>query len=187
MTKIAILASHNGTGFDAINAAIKNAELSCEIVLVISNNTGAKVLQKAKENSLKNYLINSKTSSNPDEEIYALCKKSKCDIIFLSGYMKKLSNTLTQEFKIINAHPSLLPNYGGVGMYGRYVHEAVIQNAEKISGVTIHEVNANYDEGKILLQKQVDISKDETAQTLETKIKILEKKAIVEALKQCLK
>ena len=101
--------------------------------------------------------------------------------------MKKISSKLTNNFKVINSHPSLLPKYGGQGMYGRYVHEAVVKNNEKISGVTVHEVNEKYDDGKIILQKQLDISEGETPQTLEQKIKALEKSAIVESFIKCLK
>ena len=95
--------------------------------------------------------------------------------------MKKVGANITQNFKVINSHPALLPNYGGAGMYGRFVHEAVIKNGEKMSGVTLHEVDENYDEGKIILQKKLSLVKDETANSLEAKIKELEKIAIVEA------
>lgn len=182
MKKIGILASHNGSGFDAIYKACKENRLNAQVTVVISNNTNAVVLQNAKKYQLTNYLVNSKTDDNPDEKIYALLKENNCEYVFLSGYMKKLSSKITNNFKIINSHPSLLPKYGGAGMYGSFVHEAVIQNSEKISGVTIHEVNEKYDEGKILLQKQLRLSDNETVQTLEKKIKELEISAIVEAL-----
>lgn len=183
MKRLAILASYNGSGFSAIYKAILEKELDIEISLVISNNTNAVVLQKAKECTLNNYLVNSKTDENPDEKIYALLKEHNCKYIFLSGYMKKLSPKITNEFKVINSHPSLLPKYGGSGMYGRFVHEAVINNRESESGVTIHEVNEEYDEGKILLQKRLSISEDEDVETLEARVKELESIAIVEALK----
>ncbi len=183
MKRLAILASYNGSGFSAIYKAILEKELDIEISLVISNNTNAVVLQKAREYTLNNYLVNSKTDENPDEKIYALLKEHNCKYIFLSGYMKKLSPKITNEFKVINSHPSLLPKYGGSGMYGRFVHEAVINNRESESGVTIHEVNEEYDEGKILLQKRLSISEDEDVETLEARVKELESIAIVEALK----
>jgi len=187
MKNIAVLASHNGSGLDAIVEAINKGILPLNIALVISNNTHAKVLQKAKDYKLTCKLINAKTHSNPDNALYKLLKEHNCTYIFLSGYMKKLSPTLTCNFKIMNSHPSLLPKYGGAGMYGRFVHEAVIQNNEKISGVTIHEVNEQYDEGKIILQKSLEILPEDDVDTLETKIKNLEKSAIVEGLALCLK
>jgi len=183
MQNIAILASHNGSGFSAIENAIIEKKLNLNIPLVISNNPNALVLEKAKNHNIQTYIINTRTTQNPDEKILTLLKKYKCDYIFLSGYMKKLSSTLTDNFIIINSHPSLLPKYGGSGMYGRFVHEAVITNKEAISGVTIHKVDAEYDTGKVLLQKEIQLSKDETVETLESKIKELEAVVIVEALK----
>lgn len=181
MIKIAILASHNGSGFNALYEAIKKNILQATINIVISNNTNAKVLQSAQEKNINNFIVNNKTCDNVDEKLYELLQKHQCNYIFLSGYMKKISAKLSDSFTIINSHPALLPKYGGLGMYGKFVHEAVIKNKEKISGVTIHEVNENYDEGKILLQKELPIATNETADSLEEKIKKLEQKAIVEA------
>ena len=100
--------------------------------------------------------------------------------------MKKISSSLSKNFKILNSHPALLPKYGGAGMYGRFVHEAVIHNKERESGVTIHEVNENYDEGKIILQESIDLDENETVDSLESKVKNLEQKAIVKAFKKLL-
>ena len=186
MKNIAILSSHNGSGLDAIVEAVNNKILALNIVLVVSNNPDAKVLQKAKKYGITCKVVNAKTDADPDTAIYKLLKDNKCECVFLSGYMKKLSPVLTSNFKIINSHPALLPKYGGEGMYGRFVHEAVIKNKEKKSGVTIHEVNENYDEGKIILQKSLDVLPEDDAQSLETKIKNLEKEAIVEGLALCL-
>ncbi len=183
MKKLGILASHNGSGFSAIYKAILEKKLDIQITLLISNNTNAVVLQNAKIYNLNNFLVNSKTDENPDEKIYSLLKEHECEYIFLSGYMKKLSSKIINEFKVLNSHPSLLPKYGGSGMYGKFVHEAVIKNAEKESGVSIHEVSEEYDEGKILLQKKLTLSQDESVDTLELKIKQLEGSAIVEVLK----
>lgn len=187
MTKVAILSSHNGSGFEALYQASKNKILDIDIPLVISNNSNAKVLEKAKNLHIENYIVNDKLFSNVDEKIVELLNRYKCKYIFLSGYMKKISTLITNNFKVINSHPSLLPLYGGAGMYGRFVHEAVIKNKDKISGVTIHEVNENYDEGKIILQQTLKIDQNETAQTLETRIKILEQEAIVNGFRLCLK
>lgn len=186
MTKIAILASHNGSGFDTLYNAYKNKELDIEIVLIISNNKNAKVLQKANDANIKNIVVNNKLYENRDKTIYNLLKEARCDMVFLSGYMKKISPILTNNFRIINSHPSLLPLYGGSGMYGTYVHEAVISNKETISGVTIHEVDENYDEGKIIEQQSLKIDTNETVQSLEKRIKELEKTAIIDGFKKVL-
>ena len=187
MTNIAILSSHNGSGFETLYLASQDNILDINISMVISNNTNAGVLEKAKKYNIESHLVNSKTTDNVDDSIYDLLKKSGCEYIFLSGYMKKIPPKITNSFKIINSHPSLLPKYGGPGMYGRYVHEAVVKNNERVSGVTVHEVNEKYDDGKIILQKELLLSDDETVDSLETKIKALEKIAIVESFIKCLK
>ncbi len=187
MKNLAILASYNGSGFDSIYEAILNNTLAFDIKIVISNNTNAVVLQKADKYGFPNFLVNSKKHEDPDEKLFQLLQETKCEYIFLSGYMKKLSPKITENFKVINSHPSLLPHYGGAGMYGRFVHEAVIRDKQKVSGVTVHEVNTVYDEGKIIYQEELKLSDDETVESLELKIKELEKKTIINGLKICLK
>ncbi|MDH4945016.1 phosphoribosylglycinamide formyltransferase [Sulfurimonas sp. C5] len=187
MINLAILASHNGSNLDAINEAIQTNKLDAKISVIISNNNDANVLKKAKELSIDSFVVNQKTASVPDEKIAEILETYQCDCVVLSGYMKKLSTQITESFKIINSHPALLPKYGGSGMYGRFVHEAVIANKESKSGVSIHFVNEHYDEGEIILQKELVLSQDETVESLERKIKELEKQAVVEALEICLK
>ncbi|MDD2653429.1 MAG: formyltransferase family protein [Sulfurimonas sp.] len=181
MFRVAILASYNGSGFVALYEAMQSGKLTIEIPLVISNNSSATVLETATAHGIKNFVINTKTTQNPDAKIEELLHEYGCSYVFLSGYMKKVGTNITQNFKVINSHPALLPSYGGAGMYGRLVHEAVVKNSEKASGVTIHEVNENYDEGKIILQKSLLLCENETVDSLEAKIKELEKIAIVEA------
>lgn len=180
MKNFAILSSHNGSGFEALYNGLHGKEI--DIKLVISNNTDAGVLQKAQNKNLPHYIVNAKRFENPDEEIYRLLKEANCEYIFLSGYMKKVSDKLLSEFKVVNSHPSLLPNYGGKGMYGRLVHEAVVANNERISGVTIHQVDENYDEGPIILQKELQVAQGESVDSLEERVKELEKTAIVEGV-----
>ena len=186
MTKIAIFASHNGSGFDAIFEAVEEKKLNLSISFVLSNNTQSKALLNASKRSLKHFLVNANTHEEPDKEIHKLLQEHKCTHIFLSGYMKKLSSLLTSNYIILNAHPSLLPRFGGARMYGRFVHEAVIAAQESKSGVSIHYVNEVYDDGEILLQKELILEKNETVESLENKIKTLERIAIVEALQRCL-
>ena len=187
MKKMAILASHNATVLEAIHKAIESKLLDLDITLLISNNNNCTALKKAQKYGIDHYVINSSTTDNPDQSICDLLRKYDVEYIFLAGYMKKVTQRVTQNFKVINSHPSLLPKYGGHGMYGRYVHDAVIANREKISGVTIHKVSAEYDEGEIILQKTLHLSDNETTESLEKKVKALEAKAVVEALQICLK
>ena len=191
MKKIGILASYNGSGFETIQKAIFDKKLDAKVVVVISNNTDAGVLQKAESYDIPYFIINDKRypGQDIDDKIARLLKEFGCDYIFLSGFMKKIESSLLSTFpnKIINTHPALLPSiYGGVGMYGRFVHEAIIKNAEKKSGVTIHYINEVYDEGEIILTKELEIASNETVDSLENKIKNLEKEAIVEAFKKLL-
>ena len=186
--RIGILSSHNGSGFDTLQKACENKELDAQIVLVISNNTEAKVLKKASNKNIPNFIVNAKKypEENLDEKITKLMSEFKVDYIFLSGFMKKIEKNLVSTFenKIVNSHPALLPKFGGKGMYGINVHKAVIQAKQKESGCTIHFVNENYDEGEFILQNSIKLEENESVESLEEKIKTLESKSIVEAFKK---
>lgn len=191
MKKIGVLASYNGSGFETIQKAIENKILNAKVVVVITNNTNAGVLEKAEFYNIPYFIINDKRypDQDIDDKITRLLLEFACDYIFLSGYMKKIESKLLNAFpnKIINTHPAILPSiYGGKGMYGRFVHEAVIKNGEKKSGVTIHYVNEIYDEGEKILVKEFKLTQNETVDSLENKIKELEKEAIIEAFKKLL-
>lgn len=186
--KIGILSSHNGSGYVTIDEACKNKTLNAQVAVVISNNSNANVLKTAQKRETPNFIINNKLFPNEDldEKITKLFVEYDCDYIFLSGYMKKLETKLITQFKnkIINSHPALLPKFGGKGMYGRFVHEAVIKAKEKISGVTIHFVNEEYDKGEFILQNTVSIGDTCTVDELENDIKKLESTTIVEAFEK---
>ena len=189
--KMGILASYNGSGFETIQKAIIDKKLNAKVVVVITNNTNAGILEKAESYNIPYFIINDKRypGQDIDDKITRLLLEFGCDYIFLSGFMKRIESKLLNAFpnKIINTHPALLPSiYGGVGMYGKFVHEAVIKNGEKKSGVTIHYVNEVYDEGEIILTKELEIANNETVDSLEDKIKELESIAIVEAFEKLL-
>lgn len=190
MKRIGILSSHNGSGFEALQSACEQKKLNAQVVLVISNNSTAKVLEKAAANNIPNFIVNSKKypDINLDEQITNMMSEFKVDYIFLSGFMKKIETNLVRTFenRIINSHPALLPKFGGRGMYGRNVHEAVIEAKESESGCTIHFVNEKYDEGKAILQNSFKLDDNETVDSLEDKIKDLEGKSIVEAFEKLL-
>lgn len=191
MKRIGILASYNGSGFLTIQKAIEQKILDAQVIVVVSNNSNANVLKSAEDMQIPNFIINEKKypNENIDEKIANLFKEFKCDYIFCSGFMKMIGTNLISEFeeKIVNTHPALLPSkYGGKGMYGRFVHEAIIKNNEAKSGVTIHFVNEKYDDGKIILKKELKLENDETVDSLENRIKDLENIAIVEAFEKLL-
>lgn len=183
---LAILASHNGTVLDIIKEQIDSKELDINLSLIITNNSNANVIEKATKYNIPYRVVNAKLfpQISTDEVILKYLKEAKTDYILLAGYMKKIGDCIIESYpnKIINSHPALLPKYGGVGMYGRYVHEAVIANKEPISGVTIHFVNSHYDEGEIIMQKTIDISPSWSVEDLEQNIKTLEQDSIVEVL-----
>jgi len=191
MKKIGILSSHNGSGYVTLDDACKEKKLKAEIAIVISNNSDAHVLKIAEDRNTPNFVINKNLfpNDNLDEKITKLLVEYKCDYIFLSGYMKKLESVLIKTFenKIINSHPALLPKFGGKGMYGRFVHEKVIEACEKVSGVTIHFVNEEYDKGEFILQKSLHIKENCSVDELEKNIKYLESLSIVEAFQKLIK
>ena len=189
--KIGILASYNGSGFETIQNAIDDGILDAKVSVIITNNSNAGVLEKAKKYNIDSFVVNKNLfpNDNLDLKITNILKSYECDYIFLSGFMKKIEENLLKTFpkRVINTHPAILPSiYGGAGMYGSFVHEAVVKNGEKKSGCTIHFIDENYDEGETILIKELELSKNETAQSLENRIKELEKIAIVEAFKKVL-
>ncbi len=176
---IAIFASYNASVLEEI---LQNG---FNVKLIITNNSNANVLNKAKKYGIKSVLINKKLYQNETKKILEVLKEHKIDLIVLAGYMKKIDKEIVKKYKnkIINSHPSLLPKYGGEGMYGINVHKEVIRNKEKISGATIHYVDIEYDSGEIILQEKLNVNPNWDEFELEAHIKELEKKAIVKALK----
>ena len=139
MKRVGVLASHNGSGFETIYKACNNKSLNAQIVLVLSNNSQAGVLQKASQKNIPNFVINAKKypDENLDEKITLMMKEFKVDYIFLSGYMKKLEHNLISNFKnrIINSHPALLPKFGAKGCMAQMVHKAVIEASRRFQDV----------------------------------------------------
>lgn len=190
MKRIGILSSHNGSGFATIQKACEEKILDAQVVLVVSNNSTAGVLEKAFNKNIPNFIINAKRypDENLDEKITNLMSEFKVDYIFLSGYMKKIEKNLVSTFenRIVNSHPALLPKFGGKGMYGTNVHKAVHEAGEKETGCTIHFVNEFYDEGEAILQSRVQIEEGSSVEDIENSVKALESKAIVEAFEKLL-
>ncbi len=166
---ICVFASGKGSNFLSILNAIKKKELSSEVVAFVTDrkSCGAEII--AKENNIKTFSFNA-----PD--LITSLKNLNVNFIVLAGFLKKLDGNFIDAFKdkIINIHPALLPSYGGAGMYGMNIHKAVISNKEKYSGITIHFVNENYDEGKIVFQKRVEVNESDDENSLVEKIHKLE-------------
>jgi phosphoribosylglycinamide formyltransferase-1 len=185
---IAVFASGRGTNFEAILRAIETGKLhNLSIAVVISNNSDAPVLTIAREHNVPAYHLSQKqfpSEEKFDETISDVFDRHGVNFIILAGYMKKLSTNLVRKFRnrILNIHPALLPKFGGKGMYGMHVHEAVINSGDKISGVTVHLVDEEYDHGPIVRQRTIAVDEAETPETLATKIHRIEHQLYPEVL-----
>lgn len=160
-----------------------HGDLKANINLVVSNNSNAYALERAKANNIPTYIINGKNNEEIDIELENILDNFDIDLIVLAGYLKLIGHRLINKYTIINTHPSLLPKFGGKGMYGMNVHKAVVEAKEEFSGPTIHYVNNNYDEGNIISQTKVKLSSNETPDSLAKKVQDVEKIQLVNVLK----
>jgi phosphoribosylglycinamide formyltransferase-1 len=171
---IAVFASGTGSNTKRIIEHFKN-HLRIKIALIVCNKPGAGVLKIAEEENIPSLIIDKEKFFRGDAYIYEL-KERKIDFIVLAGFLWKIPSLLIKTYpdRIINIHPALLPKYGGKGMYGHLVQEAIISAKEKESGITIHYVDDLYDHGKIIFQAKCMIEENDTPQTLAEKIRLLE-------------
>lgn len=174
----------NGTTLQSVIDNIENGTLNAKINLVISDNENAFALERAKISNIPTYIIKNKTTEEIDVELDDLLKNYEIDLIVLVGYLKLIGKRLVNNYTIINTHPSLLPKFGGKGMYGMNVHKAVVEAREKISGPTVHFVNDKYDEGNIISQTEVKLDNNETPDSLSSKVQAAEKIQLVKVLKE---
>lgn len=182
MYHLVVFASGNGSTLQSIIDSIHNHELEAQINLVISDNPSAYALERAKANNIATYIIQNKNSAQRDLELSHILSKYSIDLIVLAGYLKMIGPHLLENYKIINTHPSLLPKYGGKGMHGMHVHEAVVAAKEKYSGATIHFVNQEYDKGAIISQTKVEVLPSDTAESLSQKVQSAEKIQLIKVL-----
>ena len=173
-TKIAIFASGRGSNAAAIIDFFKG-HISVQVVLIVSNNAKAGVLDLGNEHDIETLVINRKYfyhSKSIDEKLLTL----KVDLIVLAGFLWLIPERLIKLYpnRIINIHPALLPKYGGKGMYGHHVHESVKESGDKYSGITIHYVDENYDEGRHIFQKSCRISQLDSPEQIAEKVLKLE-------------
>ncbi|MCJ7508389.1 MAG: phosphoribosylglycinamide formyltransferase [candidate division Zixibacteria bacterium] len=185
--KLLVLASGGGTNLQAIIDSIEQGKLNAEIVAVVSNNSNAFALERARQHNIKAIHLSHKmfaTSEEFDEKLLSILKENEIDMIVLAGYMKMLSPTIVRAYKnrILNIHPALLPSFGGPGMYGMHVHEAVINSGAKVTGVTVHLVDEVYDHGAIILQEAVPVLDNDTPETLQQKVLEIEHKLYSQAI-----
>lgn len=170
--RIAIFASGSGTNAENIFSYFSDNE---RVVLdsLWSNKAGAYALIRAEKHGIKTYIFNRDQFYNSTQVVDTL-RKRKIDLIVLAGFLWLIPQNLIKGFTIINIHPALLPKYGGKGMYGMNVHKAVVENKEKESGISIHYVNENYDEGKMIFQATCPVNEGDTPERVAEKVHELE-------------
>ena len=186
MKKIALFASGNGTNAENICEFFKDSSLA-SVSILFSNNKKSLVVSRLKKYGVQTHVFSKSELENPGP-IKSYLLDLNIDLIVLCGFLLKIPSYIIDLFpnRIINIHPSLLPKYGGRGMYGDHVHKSVLENKELFSGITIHFVNERYDKGKIILQKKVAVSKKETVESLSKKIHSLEKEFLPKTIKSVL-
>lgn len=187
--KLGFLASHNGSNMQAIIEACKSGAVQATPAVVISNNAESGALARAKRESIPHYHLSSKTHPSAellDQAILDALLAHEVDIVILAGYMKKLGDKTLAHFTgaILNIHPALLPKFGGQGMYGIHVHEAVLAAGENESGATVHLVTDEYDAGAIIAQEKVLVLTGDTPKSLADRVLKVEHALFSKVLQQ---
>ena len=181
--RVAVFASGGGSNFQALAERAREYR----VALLISNRAQAGVLKRAEQLEIPAHVLSPGSFENEElyiEKLRALLHKEKIDLIALAGYLSKIPPKLIELFqgRILNIHPSLLPRFGGKGLYGRYVHEAVIKAKETFSGATVHFVDEEYDTGPILIQERVPVLTDDTPESLASRILDIEHQLFPKAI-----
>lgn len=179
---IAILASGQGSNAERICSYFSGRQ-DAAVRVVITNNSGAGVLQVAERHNVESVLVENRQLA---DELLSTLVDREIDFVVLAGFLRIIPRDVVEKFagRIINVHPALLPKYGGKGMYGMRVHETVIAKGEVESGITIHHVNEEYDEGAIIFQAKCGVDSTDTPDSLATKIHALEHKHFPEVIDQ---
>ncbi len=173
--RLAVFASGRGSNLESIINNINAGRLDAKVVVVISNNSKSGALELARNNNIAAHHI-SRIQFETEESfiihVLEVLKKYNTQLIVLAGYMKKVPVKIIQTFKhrILNIHPALLPSFGGKSLYGKYVHEAVLEYGCKVSGATVHIVDEEYDTGPPVYQQCVPVHNDDTPETLAARI-----------------
>lgn len=194
MTKknLVVLSSGGGTNLQALIDACQSEYLKASVTGLVTNKPDSPAIARAKKASVTTVVVSPKdfdSISDWDKQLTKVVKELNPDIIILAGFVLKIGSLFLKTFenKIINTHPSLLPKYGGQGMFGHHVHKAVLKSKDTCTGISIHWVNQNYDAGKLIDQIQIPISPNETLKSLIEKIKPIEHEFLIKTVKLILK
>ncbi|HAP21353.1 MAG TPA: phosphoribosylglycinamide formyltransferase [Lachnospiraceae bacterium] len=176
MLKVAVLVSGGGTNLQAILDSIENGVITnAEVSLVVSNKRGAYALERAASKKIPSAVLVPKEFASREafgEELIHLLDETEIDLVVLAGYLVILPENFVKHFygRMINIHPSLIPSHCGAGYYGLKVHESVLARGNKVTGATVHFVDEGTDSGPIILQKAVEVSEDDTPETLQKRV-----------------
>ena len=186
---LGFLASHRGSNMQALVDAAKDGRLHATPCVVISNNSDAEALARARREGLAAHHLSGKTHPDPerlDEAIRDTLASHDIELVILAGYLKKLGAKTLARYRnrVINVHPALLPRYGGAGMYGDRVHEAVLAAGDQETGVTVHVVDEEYDHGPILAQCRVPVLERDTIASLSQRVLEREHRFLVDVVEQ---
>ena len=186
---LGFFASGRGSNMQAVMDACNSGFLDAKPCVVIGNNSQSEALSRARRGGIPAYHFSNKTHPDParlDETILSALHQHRVELVILAGYMKKLGEKTLSAYqgRVINIHPALLPKYGGEGMYGAHVHEAVVAAGDQETGVTIHLVDREYDHGDILAQCRLPVLKGDTVATLAERVLEREHTFLVETLKR---
>ena len=186
MKRVVIFASGSGSNAENLIRFFQNRD-NASVIQVLTNNPHAKVLERCKKLKVSALSFN-KTALTDTDDVLNILKSNQPDLIVLAGFLWKFPEKILKAFpnKVINVHPALLPKFGGKGMYGMHVHESVVANKENETGITIHYVNENYDEGAIIFQVTCQVSKQDTAEDVAAKIHKLEMEYFPKVVEQLL-
>ena len=187
MLRIGVLASHEGTTLQSIIDGCVQGRINGRVVAVISNNSGSGALRRAAAAGIQTFHLSSITHSDGDSLDAAICgalQQARADVVFLAGYMKRLGPRTLAAFaaRILNTHPALLPKFGGQGMFGDRVFEAVLAGGESESGASVHLVDAEYDTGAVVRQERIRVLPADTVESLKARVQACEREAVVRTL-----
>jgi len=177
--RLGILASHGGSNAQAIMDAARAGTINAEVAVLVSNNAGAKALERAAAAGVPQEVVNAARypgEGEEDRKLVEVLRQYKVELVVLAGYMKKLGPATLEAFRgrIVNIHPALLPKHGGTGKYGIHVHESVLAAGDTETGVTVHVVDEQYDHGRILGQTVLPVEPDDTPETLQQRVLTVE-------------
>ena len=190
--RLGILASHAGSTMQSILDACAQGRLNAEVRVVISNNSNARALERAKTHSITTFhlsSVNHDATHDLEGAILEKLESHEINVVVLAGYMKRIGPRLLSRFRgcVLNTHPALLPKFGGQGMYGDWVHRAVLQSGDKVSGASVHVVEDDYDTGSVLSSVKVPVEKGDTPETLRERVQEAEREHYVEVLEKIAK